>query len=31
MKMAFMSFFEGKTKEIIEILKAGNIENYVVF
>ena len=29
MKMVFMSFFEGKTEEIIEVLKAGNIENYV--
>jgi len=29
MKMVFMSFFEGKTEEIIEILKAGSIENYV--
>ena len=29
MKMAFMSFFEGRTEEIIEILKEGNIENYV--
>jgi len=29
MKMVFMSFFEGKTDEVIEILEAGKIENYV--
>ena len=29
MKMVFMYFFEGKTEEIMEILEAGKIENYV--
>jgi hypothetical protein len=29
MKMVFMSFFEGKTDEIMELLKSEKIENYV--
>jgi len=29
MKMVFMSFFEGKTEEVMEILESGKIENYV--
>ncbi len=29
MKMVFMYFFEGKTEEIMEILEAEKIENYV--
>ncbi len=29
MKMVFMSFFEGKTEEVMEILKSEKIENYV--
>jgi len=29
MKMVFMSFFEGKTEEVMEMLESEKIENYV--